>query len=514
MTTASVRTLRVGTSAYPVVLPSVRDPRLHLASVIITIHVLGQVALGFRVSIPQIVVSILTCAVIEIALTFRKTRQIVWPASAMLTGSGVALILRLVGMERGDHWSWEGWYLFAGVAGFSLLTKYLIRYRGSHVFNPSNVGLVVAFLVLGKEVVEPLDFWWAPLDLWLAAAYLVILVGGLLITRRLRLLAMAATFWLTLVAGIGVLSLSGHCMTAAWALEPVCGSSFWWVIASSPEVLIFLFFMITDPKTIPEGGSARVAFAACLALVCTLLIAPQTTEFGAKVGLLGGLVVLTPLRVVFDRVLTRERAGLLVPSPGEAPVRLFARGAGLGAAVVVVAVAIVAAGAPARDTARAATSETVTPVVDVDPSLLPPVTVSADAEALNAEVDPDTLAVSLAEALAVEADALLTGDTSLLRAADDGERLLEMERKVEIAVTRGERVIPEHAFDTLHVDVVFHKGPQGGASLGLQATGTVDYVTYDAAGVEQSRATETFATTFVLSRGAGGRWLIVAEEEG
>jgi hypothetical protein len=75
-------------------------------------------------------------------------------------------------------------------------------------------------------------------------------------------------------------------------------------------------------------------------------------------------------------------------------------------------------------------------------------------------------------------------------------------------------VIPEHAFDTLHVDVVFHKGPQGGASLGLQATGTVDYVTYDAPGVEQSRANEIFATTFVLSRGAGGRWLIVAEEEG
>jgi hypothetical protein len=512
MTTASAPAFRVGARVYPVVLPNVRDPRLHLAGVIITIHVLGQTALGFRVSVPQIVVAIVTCALIEVVWTLSRTGKIVWPASAMLTGSGVALILRLVGMGRGDHWSWEGWHIFAGVAGLSLLTKYLIRYRGSHVFNPSNVGLVAAFLVLGSEVIEPLDFWWAPLDLWMGAAYLVILVGGLLITRRLRLLAMAATFWLALVAGIGVLATSGHCMTAAWALQPVCGTSFWWVIASSPEVLIFLFFMITDPKTIPDGGWARVTFAACLALVCTLLIAPQTTEFGAKVGLLGGLVVLTPLRVVFDRLM--ERVDLLGLRPGIAPVRTFARGVAIGALVVVISVGIVAAGAPARDTAEAVTAPTTDPDVEVDPTLLPPVTVSVEAMALNADVDPDALAVFLAEALVLEADALRTGDTSLLRAADDGERLIEMERRVEIAATRGESVVAEYRFDRLHLDVVFHKGPQGGASVGLEAIGTVDHVAYDAAGLEQSRESEAFATTFVLSQGAGGRWLIVAEDEG
>ena len=82
----------------------------------------------------------------------------------MLTGSGVALILRVVGTPPDDPWSTYAWYVFAGVAGLSLLTKYVIRYRGSHVFNPSNIGLVVAFVVLGSSRVEPLDFWWAPLE--------------------------------------------------------------------------------------------------------------------------------------------------------------------------------------------------------------------------------------------------------------------------------------------------------------------------------------------------------------
>ena len=170
------------------VLPNTRDPRLHVAAVIITIHVLGQFGLGFHVSVPQILAAILTCAVLEVALTFRAQRAFVWPASAMLTGSGVALILRVPGTPD-DAWSTNAWYVFAGVAAFSLLTKYVVRYRGSHLFNPSNIGLVIAFVVLGSERVEPLDFWWAPLNVWTIAAYAVILVGGLLITARLRLLA-------------------------------------------------------------------------------------------------------------------------------------------------------------------------------------------------------------------------------------------------------------------------------------------------------------------------------------
>ena len=188
----TARTLSFGGSSYPLVLPSIRDPRLHVAAVIITIHVLGQVGLHFRVSVPQILAAIIACAIIEVGLTFRQSRAFVWPASAMLTGSGVALILRVVGTPPDDPWNTYAWYVFAGVAALSLLTKYVIRYRGSHVFNPSNIGLVVTFVVLGSTRVEPLDFWWAPLNIWMIVAYAVIIGGGLLITRRLRLLGLAA----------------------------------------------------------------------------------------------------------------------------------------------------------------------------------------------------------------------------------------------------------------------------------------------------------------------------------
>ncbi len=58
----AARTLAIGGTSYPLVLPNIRDPRLHVAAVVITIHVLGQVGLHFEVSIPQILAAILTCA--------------------------------------------------------------------------------------------------------------------------------------------------------------------------------------------------------------------------------------------------------------------------------------------------------------------------------------------------------------------------------------------------------------------------------------------------------------------
>jgi hypothetical protein len=176
-------------------------------------------------------------------------------------------------------------------------------------------------------------------------------------------------------------------------------------------------------------------------------------------------------------------------------------------------VAIVAAGAPARDTARASGLEAPVIAVEVDPSTLPAVSVSPDVSALNAEITggPQGLALMLAENLIIEGEAMLAGDTSQLRAADDGERLVEMERKVEVAATTGELLVSDYRFDALHLDVVFTEDSQDGASLALVASGSVDEIEYDAEGLELARSTRPFDTTFVMRQGLGDRWLIVTE---
>ena len=54
-------------------------------------------------------------------------------------------------------------------------------------------------------------------------------------------------------------------------------------------------------------------------------------------------------------------------------------------------------------------------------------------------------------------------------------------------------------------------GRQDGLSLGMKSEGSVTTVTYDADGDELSTATEPFATTFVMRRATGARWLNVDE---
>ena len=104
----------------------------------------------------------------------------------------------------------NGWWIFAATSAVALLSKYVIRVRGRHIFNPSNFGLVLCFLLLGAQRADPLALWWGPMSPALAIALAVIVAGGFLILRRLHLVGIAVGFWLAFAAGIGVLAASGH----------------------------------------------------------------------------------------------------------------------------------------------------------------------------------------------------------------------------------------------------------------------------------------------------------------
>jgi ASPIC and UnbV/FG-GAP-like repeat/NQR2, RnfD, RnfE family len=205
---------------------------------------------------------------------------------------------------------------------------------------------VATFLILGSERAEPLQFWWGPISPALLVVLGVIVAGALLILSRVHLLAVAVLFWTTFAASMGILALSGHAFSANWHLGPVADGYFWRVLITSPEVFIFLSFMITDPRTAPETARGRRIYAVVIGLLSSLLIAPQQTEFAAKVALLGSLTIVCAARPLL--IVLRERG------VGAAFVER-ARGLTRPAVGVLVAVgaasfvgALVAAGAPAR----------------------------------------------------------------------------------------------------------------------------------------------------------------------
>src|ERR1700719_1298371 len=270
--------MRIRGRESPVILPSLRDPRLHVAAVLLTLQVLGQTVLDFRLSVAQILICLAVGALFEFLVAFFKDKTILWPASGLLTGNSAAFILRVPGTLHGDWWSLHGIWIFIGVVAVSMASKYLIRWRGRHIFNPSNLGLVLAFVALGPQFTEPQDLWWIPLGPWMYVTYAILLGGSLLIGWQLKLLGLElgymATFAVCVALALG--PVPDHCMVASWHATPMCGQTLWQILVTSPEVLIFALFMVPDPRTVPDGQAARFVFGAVVAVLSVFLLGATT----------------------------------------------------------------------------------------------------------------------------------------------------------------------------------------------------------------------------------------------
>jgi Na+-transporting NADH:ubiquinone oxidoreductase subunit NqrB len=455
------RAVTIRGHAYPILLPTIRDPRLHLAAVILSLQALGQIAFDFKVSIAQILISLATCAVIESGIAFFRQHLIMWPASALITGNGVSFILRVPGTEHGDWWSMNGWWIYVGTAAVSILSKHLIKLSGRHIFNPSNFGLVLCFLVLGESRAEPLDFWWGPMDAWMLVALAIIVGGGFAILTRLKLLHVAVAFWLTFAAGLGLLTVTGHAMSARWHIGPVTDAYFWWVLVTSPEILVFLFFMISDPKTIPASRRGRIAYAVAVGILATILIAASKTEFWAKVAVLGALTIVClawPLLKRYGPRLAVSPTRTKLAAAGVALLALWAAGivtAGIRARPVQVA-------APLRDTTHLPAIET------------------GKSEGVSAELDnklAQTIAADLVRDLRLTTKALATRNAKALEQSATFDRLPELRKQIRAA--RGRPiVVPAYRLDRMNVHL--EQGNGQGAAIAVAAlTGTKQLTTYD-----------------------------------
>ncbi len=339
--------LTLGGRRIPVILPKLTDPRFKLSAIVLTLSLLGQTVLNFKVSVAQILLSILLCAVIEVSVALWREKVILWPASAIQTGVSVTFILRAAGTPHGDLWNLNGIQYFLLAVVLSLVSKYLIRLDGRHVFNPSNFGIVWCLLVLGANRVFSEHLWWAPLSPRMVLTMAVIVGGGASLLRQVHMIPMALAFLATFTVLVGLFAIGGRSFTAIWHDGPVSGAYYWATIAFSPELLIFVFFMITDPQTTPKSPRGRIAFGVGTAMVAAALILPQSTEFAIKVAILSSLTVTCAMVAVLQGVARRKQEPADSPtvSSGATAARPR-RVTALVANPVLVAVMIIAVAAP------------------------------------------------------------------------------------------------------------------------------------------------------------------------
>jgi Na+-translocating ferredoxin:NAD+ oxidoreductase RnfD subunit len=213
----------------------------YLPPIFITLILLvGQVSFGVLESFSRTLLAIATAMAFELVLTRLVYRR--WPvlASAYITGISVGILIR----------SPEFWP-YALTSAIAITSKYAVRWRGRHLWNPSNFA-ICAMLLLAPEFIATLSIQWGN-TIW---PMLIVWVLGAFITWRVKRFHITATYVCSFIALAGVRTLiTGHPFLAEVA--PITG----------PMYQLYIFFMITDPKTTVKSktGQCVVAFLVAVA---------------------------------------------------------------------------------------------------------------------------------------------------------------------------------------------------------------------------------------------------------
>jgi Na+-translocating ferredoxin:NAD+ oxidoreductase RnfD subunit len=216
-----------------------------LAPVLVTwVLLVGHLSFGILESYTRTGLAIVTAIVTEVALgrlVFGK-----WPhlASAYITGISVGMLVR-------SPFVWP----FVVGSVLSIASKYVLRAKGRHLWNPSNFGLC-ALLVLAPSALAVLSIQWGN-EVWPMIEIWVL--GGIILWRLGRLHISAAY-----VATFVLLSLARSAVTGnPWlaSVAPITG----------PMYQLFIFFMITDPRTTVRRRWAQYVVVVTVAVVEMLL---------------------------------------------------------------------------------------------------------------------------------------------------------------------------------------------------------------------------------------------------
>lgn len=161
-------------------------------------------------------------------------------ASAYITGISVGILIR-----SPAYWP----YALGSV--ISIMSKYVLRVKGRHIWNPSNFGIAV-LLFLAPETIAILSIQWGNNLL----PIVVIWTLGSIIIWRARRFHISATY---VVSFLLFAFLRSWITGDPWQAEvaPITG----------PMYQLFVFFMITDPKTTVRSRTGQCVVAFCVALV-------------------------------------------------------------------------------------------------------------------------------------------------------------------------------------------------------------------------------------------------------
>ncbi len=232
MSTATIAT----TKSKPPIVWFFSAENRYLPPIFITLILLvSQISFGLLESLSRTLLAIGVSVLCEVALAWIMYRKFPHLASAYISGISVGILLRS-----------PAFWPYALCSVLAIMSKYVIRWRGRHLWNPSNFA-ISAMLLLVPEYVATLSIQWGN-TIW---PMLIVWLLGVLIVIRVKRFHITATYVVSFVALSYIRTFfTGHPFLAEVA--PITG----------PMYQLFIFFMITDPRTTvkPRWAQCLVAF--------------------------------------------------------------------------------------------------------------------------------------------------------------------------------------------------------------------------------------------------------------
>jgi enediyne biosynthesis protein E5 len=251
------------------------DPRLYQIATLAGLLTYGVWWLDLEVQLPTAVAIIASALAAQLACERLTGRPRFDPRSALISGLSLCLLLRTES---------PGVAMLAAVV--AIASKFTLRVRGKHVFNPTNFALVAMMLVTGGVWVSP-GQWGSGV----VFAFLLASAGGLVVNRAAR--ADVTCAFLACYAAL----LVGRSL---WLGEPLTIPLH---RLENGALILFAFFMISDPKTTPDSRVGRILFAALVAVGAHVV---QLWLFRTN-GLLWSLAICSLAVPLIDRLLPGPR---------------------------------------------------------------------------------------------------------------------------------------------------------------------------------------------------------------
>lgn len=208
------------------------------------ILLVGNISYGILESWKKTLLAIAASMLAELVLGKVFLGKWPHPASAYITGISVGILLRS-----------PAFWPFALCGLISITSKYVLRWKGHHIWNPSNFGISV-LLFLAGDTVASLSIQWGNF----LPPMIIIWILGSLIMLRARRFNITATY---------VLSFLFFSLVRTW----ITGNPWLSEVSplTGPEYQLYIFFMITDPKTTVRNKWAQCLVAFCIAFVEMIL---------------------------------------------------------------------------------------------------------------------------------------------------------------------------------------------------------------------------------------------------